>query len=104
MFWDKDHSQKPENDESDNKAGIITLYRGITAAQKDFWAILEVQPDKYVELKKTQHSNESINLFDYGEVLDRGYGDHPPAEIFEEIRKKYAIRHNSETFIVDKES
>lgn len=69
----------------------VSILQFVTASHdgKDFWAYLAMKPSRYEEYCARVLANEMVNLHDYGEVLEEGWGSEAPPEIQEKMAREY---------------
>jgi len=77
--------------QADRRMGIVELCSGKTAWGEDFYAYLNVSPSKYEEYKKAHIIGGAVDLTEYGEVLEAGFGSEPTKQVREQMAKKYNI-------------
>jgi len=83
----------------DVKSSIIQLCCGHTGDHRPFWAYMAIKPSLYQEYIEKSDAGDVVNLEYYGSSLQKGWGSLPPAEIQEQMKKKYNIDHSFEDFI-----
>lgn len=57
---------------------------------RDAWYYIRVLPAKVTAFHKAV-ANGPANLEEYGEILQRGWGKHPPAYVMQEMQEKYGF-------------
>lgn len=71
------------------RSNLVYLVRG-TANGRRTWTYLLVHPLKLIPFKaKLGDGTGTIDLADYGRVLESGWGEDPPASIQEKIASEY---------------
>lgn len=80
----------------DDKLGIIQLVKGV-ANETPFWAYMAMKPSRYKEYYQAVLEGRNLNLKDYGDVLESGWGDDPPAETHARMVEDYGFDDEMET-------
>jgi len=55
---------------------------------KTAWYFIRVEPVKFSKFKNDVFS-KAVNLANYGEVIERGYGDYPPQNIIDKMVREH---------------
>lgn len=71
-------------------ASYVYLFRGLSDGQPA-WFYVMVRPTAVADMKRALATG-SLNVENYGDVLDRGWGQDPPASKAREIELKYIGR------------
>lgn len=74
---------------SSSQADLIYLVKGVDDG-RNAWYYVMVERLKLSLFQKALN-DDIIHLENYGVILNSAYGDEPPAEITEELKKKYGI-------------
>ena len=74
---------------------IVVLCRGKDRYQRNFWAYLCIKPSMAESFKKARDSG-SMNLVDYGTILEAGEGTEVPEEVRLMMEKNFGVRHDYE--------
>ena len=86
----KDFGITPKQLESADKESALIEFGTLHTHKGDkFWYYLSIPPSKYPDYKKRHHAGGSLNPKDYGEVLASGWGDLPPQDIIDEMKRLY---------------
>ena len=72
-----------------SQADLIYLVKGVDDG-RNAWYYVMVERLKLSLFKKALN-DDIIHLENYGVILHSAYGDEPPAEITEDLKKKYGI-------------
>lgn len=83
----------PENKAPENKvnyADLIYLVKGVDDGKKAWYYVLVDKPKLSNFLKALNDDN--IHLENYGKILYSAYGDEPPSEITDKLKKEYNIK------------
>ena len=72
-----------------SQADLIYLVKGVDEG-RNAWYYVMVERLKLSLFQKALN-DDIIHLENYGVILHSAYGDEPPAEITEELKKKYGI-------------
>jgi hypothetical protein len=81
-------SQQTSNTTS-SQADLIYLVKGIDNG-RNAWYYVMVERLKLSLFQKALN-DDIIHLENYGVILNSAYGDEPPAEVTDELKKKYGI-------------
>ena len=57
---------------------------------RDAWYILRLDQSKVTQYFTDVESGKEIDLPDYGEILHKGWGSEPPAELVTQLEEEYA--------------
>jgi hypothetical protein len=71
-----------------NPKKLLFLVNATDKTQRKAWYYILVQPD-LLSLFKRKMATKSINLSDYGTIIESGYGETPPADIIKMIEDKF---------------
>ena len=80
--------------EADEEVGIVQLVTGKTGKGEDFYAYISVMPSKFEEFMLISRAKEAMNLPEFGEVLESGFGTEPSAEVKKMMEEKYGVDHD----------
>ena len=80
--------------EADKKTGLVHLMCGKTGDGKDFYAYINVLPSRYEDFLLISRAREQMNLSEFGEILESGFGREPPAEVRRMMEDKYQVDHD----------
>lgn len=72
------------------KAHQIFLMHGIDHTGKNAWYYLFVPEHKEQAFMEASNRSMPFTLTDYGNVLESGYGEFPPAEVTARMHAEYA--------------
>lgn len=78
--------------EIDDSMGIIELVLG-ELDHKPFWAYVSMYPTTYQEYRQKTDALETVNLEEYGIVIDKGWGKLPPEDVQERMKISYGADH-----------
>lgn len=73
----------------DEKVGMLQYIDGEHEG-KDYWAYIVVRLSKYEEYCYLVSEKQDIDLSDFGEIIEEGFGKEPPLEVKERIEREYA--------------
>ncbi len=76
------------NKVSTSRTELVRLARGSENGQAT-WYYIKVDKMKFPIYQQRLQKGETINVFDYSEVLHCGWGDNPPAEVTAEVQKLF---------------
>ena len=74
--------------DTDENSAILQFIAGTTEG-KDFWAYVAMKPSLYAEYYNNVSNKVPMNVADYGEILEQGWGSKPPAEIEQKMATEY---------------
>ncbi len=74
---------------------IVVLCYGRDRYKRDFWAYLCIKPSMAESFKKARESG-SMNLVDFGTILEAGEGTEVPEDIRKTMEHTYGVRHDYE--------
>src|ERR1700759_2968649 len=74
---------------------IVVLCRGKDKYGRDFWAYMCIKPSMAESFKKARDGG-SLNLIDYGTILEAGEGTEVPADVKDLMRRNYGFRDDYE--------
>jgi hypothetical protein len=77
-------------DAVDESIGIFQMVTGVIEDKK-FWAYLSMYPSRYEEYRARVEATEIVNLEEYGEVIEKGWGAEPPQEVIDRMTDQYGI-------------
>ena len=63
----------------DQRGGTTRIVNAIEDG-KPCWFVLKVDPVRYMDYKEAI-KRESVNLFDYGEIINSGWGEDVPDDV-----------------------
>ena len=67
---------------------VVFLFRGKENGEPAWWYV-SLEESKAQELKNSEKGCSTINLLDYGRILQSGWGQNPPKEISEKFESGY---------------
>lgn len=67
----------------------VYLVRGLDEGRRAWYYVLVRDDDDVVAAFKEGLKAETINLEDYGKILESGYGKDPPNEVKDQMEKNY---------------
>lgn len=85
-------------EEADNSMGFVHLMMGKTGKGEDFYAYISVLPSRYEEFSLISRAKEQMNLHEFGDILESGFGHEPPPS----IRHRMENSHNIDYTFMDK--
>jgi len=74
---------------------IVVLCRGKDKYRRDFWAYLCIKPSMAESFKKARESG-SMNLVDFGTILEAGEGREVPEDVRINMQRDYGVREDYE--------
>jgi hypothetical protein len=72
----------------DDNVGIMQFVTG-EADGRAFWAYLVMRPSRYLEYLQKVDAREEINLMQYGEVIEKGWGTEAPEAVKQRMSSQY---------------
>jgi len=72
----------------DDSMRILQLVGGLIDG-KPFWAYLAMFPSKYQDYALRTQSGEAVDLADYGDSLEQGWGSEPPQDVQDRMARDY---------------
>ncbi len=71
------------------EGGMVRL---ITANEKGkpAWFFVELNPAVYADYKRALRQDK-MNIKDYGQILESGWGEMPPEEVTERMKDEYGV-------------
>jgi len=91
----------------DEDGSILHLTGGTDANGKEYYAYMAIKPSLYKEFHEKSLNDETININDYGIVIESGFGALPPPEVQKKMADEYGFSANFEneiTSFIEKES
>lgn len=85
-------SDKPTASQS---AYFVVLCQGKRAEGDDYWAYLQIAPDKAKAFKQAQASGDLV-LEEYGEIIEWGLAAQVPDEVKAHMEKEHGVNHGFE--------
>lgn len=79
----------------DDTVRILQLVTG-TVDGKAFWAYLAMRPTTYQDYVARVEAGEAVDLEEYGDMLEQGWGTEPPAEVKQKMAREYGAEENFE--------
>jgi len=80
-----------EQTQDPEEFGIVQYVGGTQEDGQAFWAYILMKPERYEEYYSQVMTGEKLDLTDYGDILQQGFGAQPPAEIQQQITEKYGM-------------
>jgi len=77
----------------DEQMGIIHLLTGQTAKGEDFYAYVSIPPSRYEDFVLITRAGEDMNVEEFGEVLEKGFGLTPPADVMQRMEDHFGVVH-----------
>ncbi len=77
--------------ETDAHAGIVHLVTGKTGAGQDFYAYISVLPSRYEDFMLISRAREQMDLSEFGEIIESGFGAVPPKDVRRKLESRYDI-------------
>jgi len=77
--------------EADKSFGIIHLISGKTGKGEDFYAYISVTPSRYEDFLLISHAKEQMDLSEFGEILESGFGTDPSPEVQQYMKENYNV-------------
>jgi hypothetical protein len=74
---------------------IVLLFRGKDKYNRDFWAYICIKPSMADAFKQACDSG-SINITDFGTILEAGEGAEPSYEVKMRMEHDFGVRHDYE--------
>lgn len=78
---------------------IMVLCRGTRENDNPFWAYMAIRPSDALEFKRARDSG-TLNLEDFGTIIDWGEGEDPPEEVKTHMRTTYGMRDDYEDLLL----
>ena len=75
--------------EADEQVSMVEFGTVHTTEDKQIWYYLQIKPSRYPDYKKAFNARGSVDLKSYGDVLDCGWGDAPPADVVQHMKEAY---------------
>ncbi len=75
---------------ADQHASLVHLVNGKTGDGEDFFAYISVLPSRYEDFILISRAKEEMNLHEFGDVIECGFGMEPP----EDVRRAMESRHD----------
>lgn len=83
----------------DEEVGVVHILSGKTAKDEDFYVYISIKPSRYEDLLLIASAGDtSMDLTEFGDILESGFGRVPSAAVMKEMEDKYGVDHN---FIVN---
>jgi len=79
---------------------IVLLCRGKDKYSRDFWAYMCIKPSMAEAFKQARDSG-SMNLADYGTILEAGEGTEVPTDIQQRMERDYGVRQDYEDQLIN---
>ncbi len=92
-------SENWQNKIPKNKAeqeGFLVLVQGEDNSGSEQWAYALIHPEKLMDFKIAEASENGYILEDFGKVLSSGSGKNPSQEIIDEMKERYGADENFE--------
>jgi hypothetical protein len=70
---------------------MVCLLVAPVADGRNAWYFIEVPEPKLKKFQKDAAAG-GVDLTQYGEVLDRGFGDYPPQEVIDYMMQEYGFQ------------
>ena len=86
---------------ADAEAGIVHLMTGQTGSGENFWAYIAVKPSRYEDFILSSRAQEEMNLHEFGDILESGFGTEPPADVRRTIESRDDIEVNFIQKVID---
>lgn len=80
--------------DADDKVGIVHMINGKTGKGENFYAYISVRPSRYEDFVLISRAKEQMDLHEFGEILESGFGNEPPADVRRMMEEKYGVDHN----------
>ncbi len=80
---------------------VISLCQG-KINNKDFYALVAVEPHNFEHFKKKYKKGESTNFNAFGEELTRGWGTKPSQDILDFVSRKYGVEFHVQPRFLDR--
>ena len=77
-----------EATKSSRTSNIFLVTGGQDKSGRDAWYYVLVEPTKVGSFQEKIKSG-SINLIDYGEIVDSGFGKYPPENVQQKMKEEY---------------
>ena len=85
----------------DKDNAILAYSQGIMEDGRAYWAYIAVIPSRYREFRTLTAARTSLQLRDYGEIIDAGYGEDAPESVHETMRREYGFNPAFKQHIID---
>ncbi len=82
--------------EVDDTVGIVQLICG-EQNHRTFWAYVSMYPSKYQDYMAKVAAHETVNVTEYGIVIDTGWGTLPPQDVQDRMKTEFGADNNFET-------
>ena len=69
---------------------VVTLCHGQTDG-RDFYAFVAIEPQNYSHFCRRYQAGQAANFHAYGLELLRGWGQEPPQEVLDHIKRKHGV-------------
>lgn len=74
---------------------FLTLLSGTGANGVTFYAYIMLVLPKYEQMERDMRQNDSISIFEYGEVVEAGEGETPSDEVKLRMEEAYGFKHSN---------
>ena len=72
----------------DDDIGIVQFVSGTRNGESN-WAYVLMKPSRYLDYYVEVNNGNSVDLLEYGDILEHGAGDEAPVEIQEAMARDY---------------
>jgi len=79
--------------ELDDAMGIIQLVTG-EVDYRSCWAYVSMYPSTYMEYLDKVEAHETMNIEDYGIVIETGWGQQPPQDVQDRMKRDFGADPN----------
>ncbi len=93
-----------ELQKADDSSAIIAYTNGVTEDGRPYYAYMAVKPSRYREFYELTSARKAIVLNDFGNIIEGGFEESPPANIVQRMRNEYGFDENYEKAIKEEVS
>ncbi len=86
---------QPTRKHIDDQFSILQLCSGQDAKGRDFYAYINIPPDKYEEYLTLSLSHKTLDLTSFGDIIHAGFGIMPTANTQRKMEEQYGVNHNN---------
>ena len=72
----------------------MCLVSGVTHKDEAFYACISVKPSCYEDMLLISRAGQAIDMTEFGDILESGFGHGPPQEVMRMMEEKYGVDHN----------
>jgi len=83
--------------EIDESLRIVQYIAGKGPGGEDCWAYAVLRPSRYEEYYTRVSAGETIDILDYGEIMEHGLGDEPPQHIQDGMVERFGFSKEEQT-------